>query len=77
MMQQGFTVGPGEAPNSAGPFHNGGLHNTSDDSILTGQVSLASTRVCRRGEGGGGGGGYDDESEEYDDHDDDDYYDND
>lgn len=44
-MQQGFTVGPGEAPNSAGPFVNGGLHNTSDDSILTGQGSLASARV--------------------------------
>jgi hypothetical protein len=45
MMQQGVAVGPGEIPNGAGPFVNGGLHNTSDDSIMTGQASLASGRV--------------------------------
>ena len=43
MMQQGMAVGPGEIPNGAGPFVNGGLHNTSDDSIMMG--SSASNRV--------------------------------
>ena len=32
----GMAVGPGEMPNGAGPFVNGGLHNTSDDSIRSG-----------------------------------------
>ena len=45
MLQQGVSVGPGEVPNTAGPFVNGGLHNTSDDSIMTGQASLNSNRV--------------------------------
>lgn len=40
MTQSGFAVGPGEIPNGAGPFVNGGLHNTSDDSILTNQSSV-------------------------------------
>ena len=43
MMQQGMAVGAGEMPNGAGPFVNGGLHNTSDDSIMMG--SSASNRV--------------------------------
>merc|ERR1719264_310772 len=48
MMQQGMAVGPGEIPNGAGPFVNGGLHNTSDDSIMMG--SSASNRVNLRPE---------------------------
>lgn len=48
MMQQGVSVGPGEIPNTAGPFVNGGLHNTSDDSIMTGQASMNSNRVSLR-----------------------------
>lgn len=47
MMQQGVSVGPGEIPNTAGPFVNGGLHNTSDDSIMTGQASMNSNRVSQ------------------------------
>ena len=35
MSTRGFVVGPGEMPNGAGPFVNGGIHNISDDSILT------------------------------------------
>ena len=46
MMQQGMAVGPGEIPNGAGPFVNGGLHNTSDDSIMMG--SSASNRVGKK-----------------------------
>jgi len=46
MMQQGMAVGAGEMPNGAGPFVNGGLHNTSDDSIMMG--SSASNRVSLR-----------------------------
>jgi len=34
----GMAVGPGEIPNGAGPFVNGGLHNTSDDSIRSSQA---------------------------------------
>merc|ERR1719264_2213164 len=48
VMQQGMAVGPGEIPNGAGPFVNGGLHNTSDDSIMMG--SSASNRVNLRPE---------------------------
>ena len=41
LSQKGIAVGPGEMPNGAGPFSNGGLlHNTSDDSILTNQSGL-------------------------------------
>ena len=43
VMQQGVAVGAGEIPNGAGPFVNGGLHNTSDDSIMLG--TSASNRV--------------------------------
>ena len=39
----GVAVGPGEIPNGAGPFVNGGLHNTSDDSIRSGQNSQPGT----------------------------------
>ena len=35
----GMAVGPGEIPNGAGPFVNGGLHNTSDDSIRSSQAN--------------------------------------
>merc|ERR1711944_203943 len=48
MMQQGVAVGAGEIPNGAGPFVNGGLHNTSDDSIMMG--GSASNRVNLRPE---------------------------
>lgn len=40
LTQSGVAVGPGEIPNGGGPFVNGGLHNTSDDSILTSQSSV-------------------------------------
>ena len=46
VMQQGMAVGAGEIPNGAGPFVNGGLHNTSDDSIMLG--TSASNRVRER-----------------------------
>merc|ERR1719323_1885680 len=48
MMQQGVAVGAGEIRNGAGPFVNGGLHNTSDDSIMMG--GSASNRVNLRPE---------------------------
>ena len=34
---QGMAVGPGEIPNSAGPFINGGMHDLSNDSIQSQQ----------------------------------------
>ena len=49
MMQQGMAVGPGEIPNGAGPFVNGGLHNTSDDSIRSGQSNTGNVMFDPRG----------------------------
>ena len=45
----GVAVGPGEIPNGAGPFVNGGLHNTSDDSIRSGQAQAGPVMFDPRG----------------------------
>ena len=57
LSQRGLVVGPGEIPNTAGPFVNGGIHNTSDDSILTNQSVGGGGMVTMTPRGGGGGGG--------------------
>ena len=44
LSTRGFVVGPGEMPNGSGPFVNGGIHNISDDSILTGSMSGGYTK---------------------------------
>jgi len=53
LSQRGLVVGPGEMPNNSGPFANGGLHNMSDDSILTtqsaGLVSMEPRAQSRAG----------------------------